>query len=213
MRRIAILLLACFLAGCSKPSEPSAKTEEKKTPVVSQAPPKLKVRLETSKGPFVVEVYRDWAPRGADRFHELVQAKFFDDSRFFRVLKGFVAQFGLSGDPEKNQLWSQLQILDDPRKEKNARGTLSFAKRRANTRTTQVFINLRNNPKLDADGFAPIGKVVEGMEVVDKLYSGYGEAIPIGAGPDQNKIIGMGNEYLERNFPQLDKIQRVVVIE
>jgi peptidyl-prolyl cis-trans isomerase A (cyclophilin A) len=221
MKRLSILcllVLTVLLGSCrtqAPPKPDTTKPEEggRKMPEQLQSPSQWRVRFDTNKGPIVVEVYRDWAPRGADRFYELVRASFFENARFFRVVKGFVVQWGLSQDPEKNQLWSQLQILDDPVKHSNERGTITFAKRGPNTRTTQIFINLKDNKQLDADGFAPFGKVVEGMDVVDKLYSMYGDGPPRGSGPDQNKIIGMGNEYLVRNFPQLDFIQTARIVD
>ena len=136
-----------------------------------------------------------------------MKAEFFDETRFFRVLPGFVIQFGINKDPKVSELWNQLQIVDDPSKQLNTKGTVTFAKRGPNTRTTQIFINMVNNPSLDSSGFAPFGKVVEGMEVVEKLYAGYGEMSPNGNGPDPMKIQAMGNEYLIRNFPQLDFIK------
>jgi peptidyl-prolyl cis-trans isomerase A (cyclophilin A) len=201
----------CLLAvGCSSGKSP----EESKTPAV-QPPAKpaeiYKARLNTSKGPIVIEVHRAWAPQGADRFFELAHAGFYDDSRFFRVMKHFVAQFGLSKDPKLSQLWSQMKILDDPQKEKNTRGTITFAKHGPNTRTTQVFINLADNASLDGSGFAPFGKVIQGMDNVEKLYWQYGDAPPVGAGPEQNLIMDMGNEYLQRRFPSLDFINTITL--
>jgi peptidyl-prolyl cis-trans isomerase A (cyclophilin A) len=201
----------CLLAlGCS----PGKSPEESKAPA-AQAPARpaeiYKARLNTSKGPIVIEVHRAWAPQGADRFFELAHTGFFDDSRFFRVMKHFVAQFGLSKDPKVSQLWSQMKILDDPQKEKNTRGTVTFAKSGPNTRTTQVFINLADNRSLDGSGFAPFGKVSEGMENVDKLYWQYGDAPPVGSGPEQNLIMDMGNEYLQRRFPSLDFINTITL--
>jgi peptidyl-prolyl cis-trans isomerase A (cyclophilin A) len=156
-------------------------------------------------------VHRAWAPQGADRFFELVHTGFFDDSRFFRVMRHFIVQFGLSKDPKVSQLWSQMKLLDDPQKEKNTRGTVTFAKSGPNTRTTQVFINLADNASLDGSGFAPFGKVIEGMENVEKLYWQYGDAPPVGAGPEQNMIMDMGNEYLQRRFPSLDFINTITL--
>jgi peptidyl-prolyl cis-trans isomerase A (cyclophilin A) len=199
------------LAGCASPDK---KPEgEVAPPAKGPTPEKYRVKFDTSKGLFEVEIYRDWAPRGADRFYELVKDGYFDDGRFFRVLKHFVVQFGLNKDPKVSQLWSEMKILDDPAKERNIRGTLTFAMRGPNTRTTQVFINLGDNHNLDSSGFAPFGKVVgDGMETVEKIYSGYGEAISRGGnGPEPMNIMAMGNEYLIRNFPQLDYVKTAKV--
>jgi len=202
--------MALFLVGCSSGTAPS--TAEKKTAVEERAPDVYRVRFDTNEGPFVIEARKDWAPRGTDRFFELVKAGFYDDARFFRVLPRFVIQFGINKDPKVSELWNQLQIVDDPSKQSNTRGTVTFAKRGPNTRTTQIFINMADNLSLDGTGFPPFGKVVEGMEVVEKLYPGYGEMSPNGNGPDPIKIQAMGNEYLIRNFPQLDFVKTARVV-
>ena len=173
------------------------------------APQVFQAKFETSKGEFVIEAHRDWAPRGVDRFYNLVRAGFFDDSRFFRVRAGFIAQFGIAGDPRIAQLWRNESIADDPVRESNLRGTIAYAMTGPNARTTQLFINLVDNSKLDAQGFAPIGKVISGMNVVDQLYSGYGEDAGGGMrGGKQDKIFAEGNTGLNRDFPRLDKIIR-----
>jgi peptidyl-prolyl cis-trans isomerase A (cyclophilin A) len=177
------------------------------------APATYRVRFETSKGAFVAEVTRDWAPRGADRFYELVKGRFYDGARFFRVLPGFVVQFGINGNPSISQLWRQLRISDDPVKQSNERGTISFATSGPNSRTTQVFINLADNARLDGMGFAAFGKVTEGMDVVDQFYSGYGEGAPRGNGPEQSKIETQGNSYLESQFPRLDYIKQATIAD
>ena len=151
------------------------------------APAKFKAKFETSKGDFVIEVHRDWAPLGADRFYDLVASGYFADVRFFRVLDGFMAQFGINGDPAINKAWSNATIPDDPVVQSNKRGFLSFAMRGPNTRTTQIFINYGDNSMLDGQGFSPFAKVVEGMDVVDKLHADYGEGAPQGMGPDQGR--------------------------
>ena len=164
---------------------------------------------------FQVEIYPEWAPIGAARFLELVDTgTFFDDMKFFRVLDDFIAQFGIAGDPSVAATWSGRTIVDDPVLHSNDRGTVSFAMRGPNTRTTQFFINLNDNPSLDSSGFAPFGKVVEGYDVVEQLYGGYGEGAPDGDGPDQFRIQSEGNAYLEANFPLLTEIvtvQRVAI--
>lgn len=177
------------------------------------APDSFQVRFETTRGDFVVESRREWAPHGVDRFYDLVRAGFYDDTRFFRVLDGFVAQFGLSGNPAVNEAWRCRTIADDPVTKNNDRGTLTFAMAGAGTRTTQLFVNLVDNRRLDSMGFAPIGEVVEGMDVVESLYSGYGEGPPRGRGPDQTRILTEGNDYLDRNYPDLDAIRSAEVVE
>ncbi|HKY61122.1 MAG TPA: peptidylprolyl isomerase [Gemmatimonadota bacterium] len=175
-------------------------------------PGSFRVRFETSRGEFVVEARRSWAPYGVDRFHELVAGSFFEGCRFFRVLDGFVAQFGISGDPVTSAAWRQRTIPDDPVVESNRRGRVTFAMAGPGTRTTQLFINLGDNAGLDGMGFAPIAQVVEGMERVDELYAGYGEGAPRGAGPDQGRIQREGEGYLAREFPRLDTIRRATVV-
>jgi len=178
----------------------------------ARAPEVFRVKFATTKGDFVVEVTRAWAPRGADRFYNLVKNGYYTDAAFFRVLSGFVAQFGISARPEISRVWAGARIPDDPVKESNLRGYLTFATAGPNTRTTQVFINLADNTGLDDMGFAPFGKVVEGMEVVDQLYSGYGEVAPRGRGREQGRITNEGKAYLDKNFPQLDSIKTAVVL-
>lgn len=160
-------------------------------------------------GNFTVLVHPDWAPRGAQRFAELVTVKFFDEARFFRVISGFMAQFGIAAEPSKSYFWRQKQILDDPVRVSNRRGRLTFATGGKNTRTTQIFINFKDNSFLDKQGFSPFGEVVQGMEVVDKLYAGYGEGAPQGEGPPQGKIGAEGNEFLKKDFPLLSYINTI----
>ena len=170
-----------------------------------KAPDKYKVRFKTTKGDIDIEVVREWAPKGADRFYNLVKVGFFTDIAFFRVIPDFMAQFGVHGDPELAVVWREAKIGDDPVKQSNLPGYLTFAKAGADTRTTQFFINLIDNSRLDADGFSPIGKVVSGMEVVKQIYSGYGK--PAGIGPDQSRLQSEGNKYLKSDFPKLDYIE------
>jgi peptidyl-prolyl cis-trans isomerase A (cyclophilin A) len=178
-----------------------------------QAPATFKAKFTTTKGDFVVEVTRAWAPLGADRFYNLVKNHFFDGEAFFRVLPGFVAQFGLSPRPEVSRAWANATIKDDPVKQSNLTGYLTFATAGPNTRTTQLFISLADNRNLDSMGFAPFGKVVEGMEVVQQFYSGYGEGAPGGSGPDQGRITNEGKPYLDKNFPKLDSIKVATIVE
>ena len=177
-----------------------------------QAPPRFKAKFETSKGSFTIETTRDWSPKGADRFYNLVKSGFYDECRFFRVLPGFVVQFGVNGDPATNGKWKDANLDDDPALQSNTPATVTFATSGPNTRTTQVFINLGQNDRLDARGFTPFGRVVEGMDVVAGLYAGYGEGAPNGGGPDQNRLQREGNDYLKRDFAQLDYIKKAVIV-
>ncbi len=199
---------AIVMAGCGS-DKTATKSEEVKS---EPAPAVYAVKFDTSKGPFVVEVHRDWAPFGVDRFYELVKSGFYNDGRFFRVLKGFVVQWGLNKDPDVSAKWRNMVIVDDPVTQSNARGTITFATGGPNTRTTQVFINLADNTQLDSRGFAPFGRVVDGMNVVDQLYAGYGEGAPQGAGPAQNLIESQGNQYLTEHYPLLDYIKSAKIL-
>jgi peptidyl-prolyl cis-trans isomerase A (cyclophilin A) len=176
-----------------------------------QAPAVYKAKFDTSKGTFVIEVHRDWAPNGADRFYNLVKSGFYGNARFFRVIEGFMVQFGINGDPNIAAAWRDANIKDDPVKQSNARGMVTFATAGPNTRTTQVFVNFGNNGFLDEQGFSPFGKVVSGMEVVDSFYGGYGEGAPNGNGPDQGLIQQRGNAYLEKAFPKLDYVKQATI--
>jgi peptidyl-prolyl cis-trans isomerase A (cyclophilin A) len=184
-------------------SNPAALTEK--------APAVYKVRFDTSKGAVVIEVHRDWAPNGADRFYNLVKNEFYDDVRFFRVIKGFMVQFGVNGDPKVSSGWRAATIQDDAVKQSNKRGTITFATSGPNSRTSQVFINFADNARLDGQGFAPFGEVVAGMDVVDQLFGGYGEGAPRGQGPDQSRLQREGNDYLIKEFPNLDFIKRATL--
>lgn len=177
------------------------------------APDKFQAQFDTSKGTFTIEVTREWAPRGADRFYNLVKRGYYDEVRFFRVLSGFMAQFGISGDPQLNTAWREARIPDDPVRESNRRGYVSYAMAGPNTRTTQLFINFGDNSGLDSQGFSPFGRVVEGMDVVDDLYSGYGEGAPSGRGPSQQLLQTQGNPYLIENFPMLDYVNQATIVE
>lgn len=176
------------------------------------APETFQVRFETTAGDFVVEARREWAPRGVDRFYNLAREEFFDGVRFFRVIEGFMAQFGISGNAEVAAAWQTARIEDDPVVASNTRGRLSFAMAGPGSRTTQLFINYGDNSRLDGMGFSPIGEVVSGMDVVDSLHSGYGEGAPRGRGPDQGRIQREGNAYLEREFPELDWVRTARIV-
>jgi peptidyl-prolyl cis-trans isomerase A (cyclophilin A) len=171
-----------------------------------KAPEVYQAKFTTTRGDVIIEVTRAWAPLGADRFYNLVRHHFFDGASFFRVVSGFVVQFGLSPNPEVSGVWEKAAIKDDPVKQSNKRGYLTFATAGPNTRTTQIFINLGNNAALNAQGFAPFGVVTEGMEMVDQFYRGYGEA------PDQGQIQSKGKAYLDQNFPKLDSIKSATIV-
>jgi peptidyl-prolyl cis-trans isomerase A (cyclophilin A) len=178
----------------------------------AKAPGEYEVKFVTTAGDFTVKVTRPWAPNGADRFYNLVRHHFYDGAAFFRVLPGFMAQFGLSPYPEVSKALDQANIKDDPVVQSNHRGFITYAMAGPNTRTTQVFINYGNNERLDRDGFAAFGMVTDGMEVVDKLYSGYGEGAPDGKGPRQDLIGTRGRAYLEQMFPKLDTIKSATLV-
>jgi peptidyl-prolyl cis-trans isomerase A (cyclophilin A) len=187
--------LAALFCGCQKPA-----------PKVI-VPDVFRVRFQTSQGDFVVEATKSWAARGVDRFHELVRMRYFDQGRFFRVVPGFIAQFGVHRDFNVHEQWRQFFILDDPPQQKNLRGTLAFAQSGKNTRATEIFINLADNAMLDQQNFVPFAKVVEGMDVADRFYAGYGEMRPIGKEIDPGRVEEEANEYLVQHFPKLDYIK------
>jgi len=197
-------------AAPAKPIAPALLEPEKAT---EKAPAKYKVKFVTTQGDIVFEVTRAWAPNGADRFYNLVKIGYFEDVAFFRVINDFMAQFGIHGAPAVNAKWREARIEDDPVKESNKRGYLTFATSGPNSRTVQMFINFKDNSRLDGSGFSPIGKVVEGMDVVDKLYKGYGEGAPRGEGPDQGRLQMQGNTYLQEQFPKLDYIKSASVLK
>ena len=208
--KLAPVLLAVALAV---PVAPAAAQGSLSNPAALKetAPAVFKVKFETSRGLFFVEAHRDWAPNGADRFYNLVKNGFFDNARFFRVVTGFMVQFGINGDPAIQRNWRTAAIKDDPVAQSNKRGYITFATAGPNTRTTQMFINFKDNDSLDRQGFAPFGQVVSGMNVVDALYAGYGEGAPSGRGPDQSRIQAEGNAYLTRDFAQLDFIKKATI--
>jgi peptidyl-prolyl cis-trans isomerase A (cyclophilin A) len=234
--KIAILACACFVfsvvaaaqtpAPAKKPATPgkapAAKAAARRGPydpallhpatLIAKAPAEYEVKFMTTQGEFTVKVTRAWAPNGADRFYNLVRHHYYDGASFFRVLSGFMAQFGLSAYPEVSNAWEKANIKDDPLVQHNQRGFITFATAGPNTRTTQVFINYGNNLALDKMGFTPFGQVTDGMEVVDKLYSGYGEGAPDGHGPDQSRLGNQGRPYLMKNFPLLDSIKTATIV-
>ncbi|MCS7042767.1 MAG: peptidylprolyl isomerase [Bryobacteraceae bacterium] len=207
MRRLLACVPVLVLAACGGGTAPKQEAK-KKAALPAEMPAVWKARFETSKGVFVVEVHRDWAPLGAERFWKLVTTGFFDDSRFYRVRPGFIVQFGMAGDPSLQSLWNSAPLADDPVKQSNTRGTVSFAQAGKGSRRTQVFVNLKDNRALDKESFAPFGRVTEGMEVLESLYAGYGEWSPPGRGPEAARIQTQGNRYLDAQFPRLDRILR-----
>ena len=196
----------------TKNASPAAPAYADPAKLTAKAPESFKTQFNTTKGKFVIEVTRSLAPNGADRFYNLVHSGYFTDIAFFRVVPGFMCQFGISGDPNISAKWREATMPDDPVKGSNTRGTITFATAGPNTRTTQLFINFGDNSSLDGHGFAPFGKVVEGMDVVDKIYSGYGEGAPRGNGPDQGRIQMEGNAYLKKDFPMLDYIKSATIV-
>lgn len=213
LRTILLTGLTIAAVGCGGSGEGSGKVDQEalmdpKSPAMNQqAPDRFEVEFKTSKGNFVIEVTRDLAPNGVDRFYNLVKAGFYNECRFFRVIPNFMAQFGFHGDPEITAVWSDAAIPDDPVKVSNTRGMVTFATRGPNTRTTQLFINFGDNNSLDRQGFAPFGEVVKGMEVVDSINSEYGER------PSQRQIGVKGNRYLKKIFPNLDYIASTRIID
>lgn len=195
---LLFVFMPSFLLACSDTPQRQA--------VVGPAPDSFRVAFTTNKGTFVVQVTRGWAPNGADRFHALAGERFFDENRFYRVLPGFIAQFGANDDRDRNKRWEEKPLPDDPAREKNRRGTITFASLGPNTRTHQLFVNLKDNASLDAQGFTPIGRVIEGMGVVDSMYDEYGED------PRYHLIATQGNKYLARMFPKLDYIRTATIV-
>jgi peptidyl-prolyl cis-trans isomerase A (cyclophilin A) len=220
MKRLALLVLLLPL-GCGDSTPPPAYVRPSDRPLLrpdapemkTKAPERFKVRFITSQGAFTISVERAWAPLGADRFYNLVRGRFFEEARFFRVLSGFMVQFGIPADPAESALWKDATIPDDPVGESNTRGKVTYAAAGPGTRTTQLFINYSNNRRLDRTGFAPFGQVTEGMDVVDKLYSGYGEGAPNGSGPDQKRMESLGNPYLQADYPKLDYIKKTEILD
>jgi peptidyl-prolyl cis-trans isomerase A (cyclophilin A) len=197
------ILAFVFALVCAAPAIAQAPNEP--------APASYKVKFDTSKGVFVLQVTRAWAPQGADRFYNLVKSGFYDNVRFFRVISGFMVQFGINGDPAVMARWREASIKDDPVTQSNKRGFITFAMAGPNTRTSQVFINFGDNGRLDADGFAPFGRVISGMEVVDALNPEYGEGAPRGRGPDQGRLQREGNAYLSKEYPRMDFVKKATI--
>lgn len=195
-----VFLVALASIACRKP------------PAKVVVPDVFRVKFETSQGDLVVEARREWAPHGVDRFYELVRMKYFDEGRFFRVLPGFIAQFGVHRNMDVHATWSKLFIVDDQPRLKNLRGTLAFAQSGPSTRATEIFINLADNAALDEQHFVPFAKVIQGMEAADRFYSGYGEMRPEGKLMDRGRVENETNEYLVQRFPKLDYIVRAQIV-
>ncbi|WP_373047077.1 peptidylprolyl isomerase [Vulgatibacter sp.] len=200
-------------APAAQPAVPADSPLLQPAQLTEQAPAQYRAHFTTTKGDFVIEVQREWAPLAADRFYNLVKNGFFDDTAFFRAVEGFMVQFGIHGDPQVAGKWRTATFPDDAVKQSNQKGMVSFATSGPNSRTTQIFINYKDNAFLDRMGFAPFGKVVEGMDVVDGLYKGYGEGAPRGRGPNQGRIQTEGNAYLRKEFPQLDYVKSAKIVE
>lgn len=212
LRWASLICVFAIVSGCSEDKSelgeklvPSPKVVD--LPKQAPAPDVFRVKLETSKGGIIIEVVRAWAPSGADRFHTLVKIGFYDDCRFFRVIKGFMAQTGMNGDPRVTFDWQHAEFKDDPVVKSNLRGYVTYGKSSfPDSRTTHVFINYGDNSRLDSTGFAPFGRVVEGMDIADSLFNGYGQT------PNQTKIGDRGNEYLNEKFPKLDFIKKATIV-
>ena len=203
------LFLLFFFSSCTGEAPPTLHPDA----ATETAPETYKAKFETTKGDFVIQVNRSWAPKGADRFYNLVKLGYYDELYFFRVIDGFMAQVGIHADPSVSAVWKNARIKDDPVTQENTRGRVTFATAGPNTRTTQIFINYNDrNKTLDRMGFAPFGEVITGLEVVDNLHKGYGEGAPRGRGPDQGRIQSEGNAYLKQDYPKLDKILRATII-
>lgn len=201
-------------APASAPATPAPASLTQPAKLIEKAPDNFKVKMETTKGDFIIECTRAWAPNGVDRFYNLVKAGYFTDIAMFRAIAGFMVQFGIHGDPKISAAWRDATIQDDPSGlHSNTPGTITFAKRVRDTRTTQLFINFGNNNNLDTIGFPPIGKVIQGIEVVNKINTEYDEGAPKGQGPDQERIQKEGNVYLKKDFPKLDYIKSATLVK
>lgn len=200
-------------AKANKETKPNMELLKDPSKLTEKAPETFKVKFNTTKGDFTLEVTRAWSPLGADRFYNLVKAGYFTDLAFFRVISGFMVQFGIHGNPEVAAAWRPARIQDDPVKQSNKKGYISYAMAGPNTRTTQLFINYGDNDRLDGMGFSPFGKVAEGMNIVESIYSGYGEGAPSGMGPDQGRVQMQGNAYLKKDFPKMDYIKSAELLK
>jgi peptidyl-prolyl cis-trans isomerase A (cyclophilin A) len=208
----ALVILAAAAIGVGAEQAAARKSLLNPAGLNETAPATYDVKVDTSIGEFVVRVTRAWAPNGADRFYNLVKNGFFDEARFFRAVPNFMVQFGLNADPTVSKVWQSARIPADKVTQSNKKGFITFAMGASpDTRTTQVFINFRDNARLDGMGFAPFGQVVSGIEVVDKIHTGYGEGAPSGSGPAQARVVAEGNAYLIKSFPKLDFIKTATI--
>ena len=216
-------LVVCMVASVAAADKKNQDTKDEKSTggaadftdpakLTEKAPESFKAQFDTTKGKFTIEVTRSLSPNGADRFYNLVRSGYFKDIAFFRVIPGFMCQFGIHGDPKVSAVWRKASIADDSVKGSNVRGAITFATAGPNTRTTQLFINFNDNRNLDSMGFSSFGKVSEGMDVVDKINGEYGEGAPRGRGPSQGRIQMEGNTYLKKDFPNLDYIKSATII-
>lgn len=209
----SIVFMSFGFAFAEEPAAPAKAALTDPAAWADQAPDVFLAKFETSKGTILIEVHREWAPNGADRFYNLVRSGFFDETRFFRAISGFMVQWGLNGDPQVTAAWRSANIKADPVRRSNKRGMVTFAQGgHPDSRSTQIFINLGDNSRLDRQSFSPFGKVVEGMDVVRSLYAGYGEGAPSGNGPNQGLVAKMGNEYLGSNFTKLDYTTKATIV-
>ena len=206
-------LAMVLLAACARGDGPLLNPNEAE--LSRPAPDSFRIVMETSRGKITAMARRAWAPHGVDRFYYLTKNHYYDSTYFFRVIEDFVAQFGISGNPSVNAAWKSRRIPDDPVRHPNTRGTLAFASEGPNTRTVQLFINLKDNPKLDTfgGGFPPIAEITDGLDVASSLFNGYGEGAPSGFGPRQEIFMDQGNAYIQRYFPKLDLIQRATIAQ
>jgi peptidyl-prolyl cis-trans isomerase A (cyclophilin A) len=215
-RRVIVAAALAMPALAQSQTTPAQRTTRLLAPSQafwkSRAPDTVTADIQTSRGTITLQLLRDWAPNGVDRFYNLARAGYFDDSRFYRVVYGFVAQFGIAGDPAVARLWSQQHIRPDSARTRNARGTISYAQTKPTDRATNVFINLADNPALDTLRFTPIGRVVQGMEVADSLYFRYGD-VPMADPPigDPKRLYRESNRYMDAEYPKLDRIVKITI--
>lgn len=210
-RSLITLVSALLLSVLAAPALAQSPSLANPAALKEQAPAVFKAKFDTSKGAFVIEVHRAWSPNGADRFYNLVKNGFYDNVRFFRVISGFMVQFGIHGDPKVSAKWRDARIKDDAVKQSNRRGYVTYAMAGPDTRTSQVFINFGDNTSLDSQGFSPFGWIVAGMNVVDSLNAEYGEGAPRGRGPDQGRMQTEGNAYLAQSFGKLDFVKKATI--
>ncbi len=212
-KQVLVITSLCALACAAAVTPKARKAVAKPVPI----PAEYKVKLETTKGDIVIQVHHDWAPAGADHFYQLVTKGYYDNNAFFRAIKGFVIQFGMNGDPKVTAKWNAQAVKDDPAaNHSNKIGTVTFAQTsQPNSRTTHIFINVNDNEALDtmSPPFTPFGEVISGMDVVNNIYTGYGDSPPNGTGPDQEALAHGGNAYLQKSFPMLDYIKKATVID